>query len=159
MPEEKPRAVTLGRNITLALFGILVGASVCVWSIQIIAQGFSPERPPISGECRPSVLDLVEAVNRARQSAAKRPTEQEAILAFRAELDAPWKLFPSIKHACSGDPESLIALTQLESLRYAEEHTVRYEARDVALWRRALQQLDHDWSKSRSSLVTPSTAH
>lgn len=159
MSKAKTRAALLGRNLAIALFGLLIGGAVGVWSVQIILQGFRPEEPPLALECRPAVVQLVHAVRRARQSAAKQPSEHQAIVAFRAELAESWKLFPSVERACSSDPESLRALRQLESLRFAEEHTVRYEARDVALWRRALEQLDHDWSKSRSSLVTPSVAH
>ncbi len=159
-PEPTPAKRARGRTLALAIFGLIVGAVTCVWSVQIIQQGFSadavggplpatkaPSEALPSG-CRSDVLRLRASVRRARQSAAKQETEQASVVAFRSALAPEWTHLAAVKRECREDQEATQALKRLEQLRYAEEHTVRYEARDVALWRRALDQLDERWAEA-----------
>jgi hypothetical protein len=44
--------------------------------------------------------------------------------------------------ACRADPEAARFLRELDMLRYAEEHAVRYEAVDVARRRRKMLDLE-----------------
>jgi hypothetical protein len=115
-----------------------VGAITCLWSTQIIQQGFWPEGSDTDLSCEAGVQMLVEALGRARQSAATRHSETAAIVAFRSELRTAWGAHPTLTRRCASNLPAYRALREVERLRYAEEQALRYEARDVAVWRRAL---------------------
>ena len=136
-----------GGRVALVLFGLLVGAITCIWSVQIIQQGFQPAASPPDEGCRSGVLRLVHAVRKARQSSAQTSGELAAVATFRAELASIWRTLEPLREICRDDRDALQALRRVEQLRYAEEHTLRYESRDVAAWRRALHQVERRWSE------------
>lgn len=143
------------RTVALAIFGLLVGAVTALWSIQIIRQGFALASEPAQatqtdGACRAGVLELASAVERARQSAAGESDEQAAVEAFRRSISSGWSQLRPLERRCANDSSALAALRLLRRLRYAEEHTVRYAARDVARWRLEARELDDRWAAARS---------
>jgi hypothetical protein len=80
-------------------------------------------------------LDL--AIRRARVAAAEEiHGERPALERFRSALGPEWRSREATARACQGDPAAIAALSDLDALRYAEEHAVRYEAVALAKQRR-----------------------
>jgi hypothetical protein len=80
-------------------------------------------------------LDL--AIRRARGAAAEEITgERPALQRFRDALSPEWQSRGAVSQSCQGDPAAIAALSDLDALRYAEEHAVRYEAVALAKQRR-----------------------
>ena len=61
--------------------------------------------------------------------------------AFRRALEPEWHERASLSTACRGDKSGLRALKQIDQLRYAEEHAVRYEARNLSRHRREVERM------------------
>jgi hypothetical protein len=122
-------------------FGLTVAALTAVFSAQIIAQAW--QTPPPSGEqsCHAGLKDLLAALERARQSAARQAGELLAVHAFRSELSDTWRSASTLRLVCATDPPAADLLEQIDALRYAEEQAVRTEARGLAKQRRGVQQL------------------
>jgi hypothetical protein len=65
----------------------------------------------------------------ARNVAAQETGGEQASLdAFRSSLAAAWQKRPALERACAGDARAEVMLREIDELRYAEEHAVRYEA-------------------------------
>jgi len=56
---------------------------------------------------------------------------------------------------CGQDPKARAALTEIDALRYAEEHAVRYEAVGLAPQRRRVQALNEFESDGQKSPALP----
>jgi hypothetical protein len=73
--------------------------------------------------------DLLASVSTARSAAAQETGGEQASLdAFRNSLAIAWKKRPALDRACAGDVRAKLMLREIDELRYAEEHAVRYEA-------------------------------
>lgn len=133
----------------MVLFGACVAGITLVFSIQIIRQAF-PERPRRTDlECRESVLALIQALHQARQSASDQVGEAAAMRAFRGVLSRSlWEREPAVHTACAREPRWRQALGQVQRLRYAEEHAVRYESRGVARDRQLVEQWRRELSET-----------
>ena len=146
MVAEKPklsRAARTGRRIGIAVFGLIVTAATASWTIQILFAVFAPPVLSVAKECRGGTRDLLGAVRRASLAAAAETGDERAALGrFRAGLEPEWSTRASLDSACSTDPQALTALTEIDALRYAEEHAVRYEAVGLAPQRRRVQALN-----------------
>jgi hypothetical protein len=141
-----------GRRAGVVVFALIVAALTTVWSVQIILQVWGT--PPVDGdvECRAGLTGLVEAVRRARNAAAAETGGERAALArFRQELQPEWQRRDELGTTCREHPALLRALKELDRLRYAEEHAVRYEAGDLAQRRRRVRSIERDL------LQTPAT--
>jgi hypothetical protein len=76
-------------------------------------------------------------VSRARQAAAAQEAgEKAALQAFRHALGPSWTSRPALDRACASDRQALTSLREIDELRYAEEHAVRYEAVRLARQRK-----------------------
>lgn len=127
------RAKRRGRTVGTALLGVIIATFTAVCSAQIIRQAWTPPGSAASGPCRESVLSLIHAIRRAREAAATSTAgERAALSVFRRSLDPEWSSRADIGRKCEGDPEARRALPEVDRLRYAEEHALRYEALDVA---------------------------
>jgi len=136
-PDPLERLRRRGRRAGLVVFGVLVAAVTAWWSIQIMLQVWAPEVPPLAQPCRPAVLQLLQGVTQARQAAAAEVGGEKAALhAFRRVLEPSWSTRPALDKACAGDAEALASLREIDELRYAEEHAVRYEAVRLARQRK-----------------------
>lgn len=142
-PSIRPNAIRRGRAIGIALFAALVTTFTAVCAVQIIWQAWHPAGALPAGECRTGIRQLISAIHRARE-AASRVTggEQEELTQFRAALEPEWSTRPSLTDRCAGDTEALAALGEVDRLRYAEEHALRYEALDVANRRRRVEAIE-----------------
>ena len=140
-----PRVARLGRRLGIALFAVLVSVPTAVWSLEIMKVVWSPSRGPEPESCRAGALGLLRAVERARTAAAgiAESSERESLRRFRDALAPEWDSRPNLDTLCRGPRERTI-LREIDSLRYAEEHAVRYEATTLARDRRRARDLERE---------------
>jgi len=140
-----PRGVRLGRRLGIALFAALVSVPTVVWSLQIMKVVWSPPRGPAPESCQKGQLGLLRAVDRARAAAAglAGSSERESLLRFRDALSPEWLSRPNLDDLCKAPRERKI-LREIDSLRYAEEHAVRYEATALARDRKRARDLERE---------------
>ncbi len=122
---------------------MVVSALTALWAGQIVQQVLVHPPPEAPTECRPGVRALIDAVRRARHAAAEETGgEKQSLARFRAALAPAWRVRPDLSAACAGDPAASQALREVDLLRYAEEHAVRYEAAELALRRRRVLAIE-----------------
>ena len=139
MPSEEARVrwARAGRRLGLLIFLVPVAGATAVWTAQIIHQVFWPAPGNAPRDCQTGVLALDQAIRRARLAAADEiGGERLALARFRGALSPEWQGREAVSRACQGDPAAIVALSNLDALRYAEEHAVRYEAVALAKQRR-----------------------
>lgn len=135
--DPRLRAARLGRRLGILAFAIPVAGATAIWTVQILRQVFWPEPSAHTADCRAEVLSLERALRRARHAAAEEAHGERAALdQFRRALFPEWRERSGLEQVCSGDAEALRALSDIDALRYAEEHAVRYEAVALAKQRR-----------------------
>jgi hypothetical protein len=139
---EVEHASRAGRRAGYVVLGILVSAFTAVCALEIIQQVWFHDAGPQQADCRAGLLRLIGAVDRARAAAMTTQVgDDEAALArFRSSLDPEWEAKAAVTAACKADPKTMNALKQIEQLRYAEEHAVRYEARNLSRQRRQVER-------------------
>lgn len=152
--DRRPAARVVGT----AVFGLFVATLTAVFSVQIILQAWNAETTDVP-DCRIGVRSLFETLNQARQSAARETGELEALHAFRRELSALWDARPALERACTEDPSASRLLNELQRLRYAEEHAVRYESRELAVQRRTVQALAREMFGKDGSRASDQTGN
>ena len=159
MVADKPkpsRAVRTGRRIGIAVFGVIVSGATATWTIQILFAVFAPPVQTVAKECHSGTRDLLTAVRRASLAAASESGDERAALGrFRAALEPEWSTRTSLDSVCQSDPEARAALTEIDALRYAEEHAVRYEAVGLAPQRRRAQALNEFQSDGQPRPALP----
>jgi acyl-CoA synthetase (NDP forming) len=140
-----PRAARLGRRLGIALFALLVSVPTAAWSLQIMKVVWSPSRGPAPEDCRTGQLGLIRAVERARAAAAglAETSERAGLARFREALAPEWNSRPNLDDLCRAERERSI-LREIDSLRYAEEHAVRYEATALARDRKRARDLERE---------------
>jgi len=140
-PNLSPGA-RLGRRIGIAVFALIIGGATAIWSIQILYAVFAPPVLAVAKDCHSGSRDLLSAVRRASLAAAAESGDERAALGrFRAALEPEWSRRASLDSLCRADPKARAALAEIDALRYAEEHAVRYEAVGLAPQRRRVQAL------------------
>jgi hypothetical protein len=84
-------------------------------------------------------------VERGRTAAAGlvEASERESLARFRAALEPEWNSRPNLTDLC-GTPNERRILREIDSLRYAEEHAVRYEATALARDRKRARDLERE---------------
>ena len=159
MAAEKPsltRQERLGRRVGIAVFGLIISGATAAWTIQILIAVFAPPVQTVAKDCRGGTRELLVAVRRARLAAASESGDERAALArFRAALEPEWSTRTSLDAVCRSDPKAQAALTEIDALRYAEEHAVRYEAVGLAPQRRRVQALNDFESDGQKSPALP----
>jgi hypothetical protein len=150
-PSRAELARRRGRRVGVALFALVVGGATAVWSWQILWQIWGPPPPGPPVDCRAGLLDLLAAVGRARLAAAAETGGERAALArFRDALEPEWMQRPRLESSCASNPRMKKALGEIDRLRYAEEHAVRYEAVDLARGRRFSQALERELGRTEA---------
>jgi hypothetical protein len=153
-----------GRAVGIGLYALFVAGITVLWSAQILSTAWAPAPASTELECRAGLRSLLDTVRRARAAAAGEIAgERESLARFRAEVEPTWQRRPEVGTACRADPEASRFLRELDMLRYAEEHAVRYEAVDVARRRRKMldleaRVLDHSPSAATSAASTTGAA-
>jgi hypothetical protein len=141
-PEQATRLLRHGRRFGLGLYAALVVIPVAIWAGQIMEQVWAPEGEPSHVGCRAGIAALVAAVQRARLAAGSElGGERPALERFRETLNPEWRWRTDLGRRCRADQGAARALETVDLYRYAEEHALRYEARDVAHLRRRIQNL------------------
>jgi hypothetical protein len=136
------RARRTGRRAGIAIFGAIMVTFTAVLTLQILRAVFSPDIVAVATKCRPGLRGLVVAVRRARLAAASESGDERAALGrFRSALRPEWDSRASLDEVCASDHQARAALAEIDALRYAEEHAVRYEAVGLAPQRRKVQAL------------------
>jgi hypothetical protein len=131
-----------GRRVGIVVFAIIVVSATAIWTTEILLAVFKPPVVAIAAECNAGTRQLLLAVRRARMAAAAESGDERAALArFRAALEPEWSTRVSLDSVCRSDTKAQAALTEIDALRYAEEHAVRYEAVGLAPQRRRVQAL------------------
>lgn len=126
------------------------------WTIKILFDVFAPPVQALAKDCHGGTADLLLAVRRARLAAASETGDERAALAkFRAALEPEWSTRVSLNDLCRSDAKARAALTEIDALRYAEEHAVRYEAVGLAPQRRRVQALNEFASDGQRSPSVP----
>ncbi len=144
----RSRVARLGRRAGIVVFALLIAVPTLVWTSQIFQRVFWADPGHASGDCRRSVLGLEQALDRARLAAAKESHGERAALAsFRQALEPEWDQRGAIGTLCQNDARARRALSDLDALRYAEEHAVRYEAVALARQRRRAESLRRELSQ------------
>jgi hypothetical protein len=135
--------------VAIVVFGLIVSSITAVWSTQIVLQVWRPTAAATITDCRGGVVSLYRAVQRARSAAAANATGERAALdRFRRALQPEWSARPSLDAACASDSGAAAVLRQLDQLRYAEEHAVRYEASGLSEQRLRVGQLARNLNRN-----------
>jgi len=146
----RSRERRLGRRVGLALFALVVSVPTVIWSSQIMFALFFPEPSPAPASCREGLKALLEAVSLARNAARGESSgERQSLERFRAALGPAWRTRPSLDAVCEKTPADAARLREIDALRYAEEHAVRYEATALAHQRRRARELEQELSLER----------
>ena len=144
-----------GRRAGIAVFSLIMVTATASWTYQILRAVFAPPILTVATECRTGTRGLLVAVRRARVAAASESGDERAALArFRAALEPEWDARASLESLCGSDAKTRGALAEIDALRYAEEHAVRYEAVGLAPQRRRVQAL-YETLFERDGLPSP----
>jgi hypothetical protein len=141
----RSRGRRIGRRIGVAVFAAGIGVPTLVWTYQIMSAIFFRPPGPAPASCDGGLLGLLQAVDRARQAARRDPgDERQSLERFRTALDPEWQARPALDALCRGVPAEVQRLREVDALRYAEEHAVRYEATALARQRQRARELEHE---------------
>lgn len=143
------------------MLGVLVTGFTAVCTVEILGQVWFQEVKSTKLDCRSGLLGLVQAVDRARTAVGKAPVSggpSAALAVFRSSLEPEWSDREAVALVCQQNPTTSKALKQIEQLRYAEEHAVRYEAHNLSRQRRLVQDLLEELGLSRTPKTPPNTA-
>lgn len=100
-------------------------------------QVWAPPPGEAPADCASGLRGLLAAVERARAAVRDAPEgERAGIAAFRGGLLPEWESRGAVGTACASDARGTAMLREIDGLRYAEEHAVRYEAESLARQRR-----------------------
>ena len=142
-PVADPPALVRGKRLGLAVYSAIVVIPVAIWGVQIMNQVWAPGGDHTDVACRAGVRALIRAVERARSAAgAELGGERPALKRFREALEPEWRWRVDLGQRCKGDRLGRNAIETVDLYRYAEEHALRYEARDVARLRRDIRALE-----------------
>lgn len=141
----RSRVRRIGRRVGIALFTLFVSVPTLVWTLQIMDALFFSRAGSMPASCNVGLLSLLRAVDRARFAARQENLgERHSLERFRAALDPEWSSRPALDAVCRGVPQNAQRLRELDALRYAEEHAVRYEATALAGQRQRARELEHE---------------
>jgi len=143
----RSRARRLGRRLGIGVFALLVAVPTLVWTRQIMLSLFYPEPGTAPPSCRAGLLGLLQGLERARMAArTESEGERQSLERFRAALGPAWEGRGSLDALCEREPKDGNRLREIDALRYAEEHAVRYEATALAHQRRRARELEQELS-------------
>lgn len=127
------RANRLGRRLANVLFTLLVGTFTVVCSAEVLSQGFFSSGVSTVTDCRTGLKDLARSLHRAREATTTaEQNERSRLERFRVSLLPEWQGRDQVQRKCASDAWGKRAFYQIERLRWAEEHAVRYESADLA---------------------------
>jgi len=131
----------MGRRAGIAIFTTIFAGATLLWTIQILTAVWG-SAPPSPAGCAVGTASLERAVARARLAYAVQAGDEDeraALARYRNALEPEWEQRKAVEAACQGDEAGRKRLKDVIALRYAEEHTVRYESLGLAPLRRRLK--------------------
>jgi len=145
-PSRRPlslleRRRLVGRRAGVAIFTTIFAGATLIWTVQILTAVWG-SAPPSPAGCAGGTASLERAVERARLAYAIQAGDEDeraALARYRNALEPEWEQRKAVEAACLGDEAGRKRLKDVIALRYAEEHTVRYESLDLAPLRRRLK--------------------
>jgi len=141
----RSRARRLGRRIGIGLFAALVAIPTLIWTYQIMLALFFPAPGVRPASCRAGTRGLLEGLNEARTAARRENAgERQSLARFRAALGPAWAARAELDALCAQSQKDRDRLREIDALRYAEEHAVRYEATALAHQRQRARELEHE---------------
>jgi hypothetical protein len=142
---SRSRARRLGRRLGILALAAFVAIPTAIWTIQIMKAVWAPPSGPAPESCATGLRGLLHALERARSAAHEAGAgEQRSLAAFRAALLPEWGSRPALQGVCRSEPKRLGILKEIDALRYAEEHAIRYEAGALAGQRWRARELERD---------------
>ncbi len=139
----RSRAKRLGRRIGIGVFALLVAVPTLVWTRQIMLALFYPEPGTRPDSCRAGLIGLLQGLERARVAARTESAgERQSLERFRGALGPAWEGRGELDALCDRHPKDEGRLREIDALRYAEEHAVRYEATALARQRQRARELE-----------------
>ena len=104
-------------------------------------QVWAPESSLPVSDCGQGLATLIDGIGAARRASTTPGQEESALREFRKAIAPYWAIRPALGPLCAKDPHFAGKLEEVDRLRYAEEHAVRYFARDLSEGRRAIASL------------------
>lgn len=141
MPSPAER---VGQRVSLGLYIGLVTAFTLICSLQVILQAWATPAIGLPVNCPQKAESLLQGLRRAREAARKGDSEQHSLELFRTALGPDWDAKNSIANACANNAPSSRLIREIDQLRYAEEHAVRYEARELTQRRQRVSTLERE---------------
>lgn len=135
-----------GRRVSLGLYLGLVTVFTLICSVEVILQAWAHPPLPEPVDCRARAQSLIKGLENAKARARSGDNEQTSMELFRGGLGPDWELKNSLQQACAKDPLAARLIRELDQLRYAEEHAVRYEARELTRRRQRVSLFERELS-------------
>jgi len=152
----RSRAKRLGRRLGILALATFVSVPTAIWSFQIMKAVWAPPAGPAPASCAAGITGLLHALERARAAAHHASAgEQKNLAAFRAALLPEWESRPALVPACRAEPNRLAVLKEIDALRYAEEHAIRYEAGALSGQRRRAREIERDLAPETTNRPSP----
>jgi len=108
---------------------------------------FYAEPGPRAESCRAGLVGLLQGLEQAREAArAAGAGERQSLERFRGALGPAWQGRAELDALCGRLPKGEGRLREIDALRYAEEHAVRYEATALAHQRQRARELERELS-------------
>lgn len=143
----RSRTRRLSRRIAIALFAVLVSVPTLLWTYQIMLALFYPEPGHRPASCQEGLRGLLGGLERARIAArVETEGERQSLARFREALAPEWNGRSELDALCAPTPKNTGRLREIDALRYAEEHAVRYEATALAHQRQRARELERELS-------------
>lgn len=146
----RSRSKKLGKRLGIAVFAAFVSIPTAVWSLQIMRAVWSPPPGPAPASCAAGVTGLLDALERAKAAVTDANRERESLQAFRESLLPEWAARGAVGEICRDQRESEVLLREIDGLRYAEEHAIRYEASALAGQRLKVRELTRDLRREKA---------
>lgn len=155
---SRSRAKRLGRRLGTLALATFVGVPTAIWSIQIMKAVWSPPPGPPPASCAAGMSGLLQALDRARSAARlSNSGERKNLAEFRAGLVPEWDSRAALGPLCEHEPRLQHLLKDIDALRYAEEHAIRYEAGALAGQRWRARELERELELETGSGAAPLT--
>jgi len=101
--------------------------------------------------CPAGVASLLDSLDRAKAAVNQASQgERESLQQFRQALLPEWASRGAVGEICRGRRDSEVLLREIDGLRYAEEHAIRYEASALAGQRLKVRELTRDLRREKA---------
>lgn len=147
----RSRGKKLGKRLGIAVFAAFVSIPTAIWTLQIMRAVWAPPPGPAPSSCPAGVAGLLDALDRAKAAINRASQgERESLQQFRQALLPEWASRGAVGELCRDRPDSEALLREIDGLRYAEEHAIRYEASALAGQRLKVRELTRDLRREKA---------